>query len=449
MKGKRIIVVGLSLFLFFAISSAPAQSAQTAQLEEESFPFSSFTLENGLTVILSVDNSLPLVSIVEAYKVGSSYDDPGKFGMSYLMENLMMFQGSRNIGPMQNINYLNRIGGEFNAETNADKTIFSQTVPSNQLALVLWLESDRMNSLSINTSSVRQAKNSLIEEILLANSFNPYRKSAVYFDQILYSNPAYSHPVIGNNINDIRKINLDDVSEFFSKHYSPNNAVVSIVGNIDIDQTIELVRKYFESIPAGKKTTPLNLEKPKETTDINQTFETLLPPSPGFYLGYRLSLPYTRDYYPLTIIDYLLFHGKSSRLYKRLLRTRIAFHLEGGIEIRKDFTVFKLMALTNEEMMKEKSRRTVFSEINRLRTNFIGEKELKRAKNMFKVDYLKQFETTLDKAIYLTKTFLDKGYLDDPFLELSKYMYVTPSQINGAMNDYFSKGSIFLDIKIK
>lgn len=365
------------------------------------------------------------------------------------MENLMMFQGSRNIGPMQNINYLNRIGGEFNAETNAGKTIFSQTVPSNQLALVLWLESDRMNSLSINTSSVRQAKNSLIEEILLANSFNPYRESAVYFDQILYSNPAYSHPVIGNNINDIRKINLDDVSEFFSKYYSPNNAVVSIVGNIDIDQTIELVRKYFESIPAGKKITPLNLEKPKETTDINQTFESLLPPSPGFYLGYRLSLPYTRDYYPLTIIDYLLFHGKSSRLYKRLLRTRIAFHLEGGIEIRKDFTVFKLMALTNEEMMKEKSRRTVFSEINRLRTNFVQEKELKKAKNMFKVDYLMQFETTLGKAIYLTKTFLDKGYLDDPFLELSKYMHVTPSQINGAMNNYFSKGSIFLDIKIK
>ena len=446
MKDKRIIVVGLSLFLFFAISSAFAQSAQ---LEEPSFPFFSFTLENGLTAILSVDKSLPLVSIVAAYNVGSAHDKPRKAGMAYLMENLMMFHGSRNIGPMQNINYLNRIGGEFNAETNADQTIFSQTVPSNQLALVLWLESDRMNSLSINASSVQQAKNSLIEEILIARAINPYRESAVYFDQLLYANPAYSHPVIGTDINDIRDISLDDVSNFFSMYYSPNNAVVSIVGNIDINQTTKLILKYFESIPAGKKLDPLNLEKPKETTDIKEIFEDKLAPSPGFYLGFRLSPPYSKDYYTLTIIDYLLLQGKSSRLYKRLLRPRIAFHLEGGIEIRKDFTVFKLMALTNEEMMQETSRRAVFSEINRLRTNPIQEKELQRAKNMFKVDYLNQFETTLGKAIHLAKTFLEKGHLDDLFSELNKYMRVTPSLVNGAMNNFFSKGSILLEIKIR
>ncbi|MCJ7579495.1 MAG: insulinase family protein [Candidatus Aminicenantes bacterium] len=443
MKDKRITAVGLSLFLLISISSA------SPQIEEPLFPFSSFTLENGLTVILSVDKSLPLVSIVSAYKVGSSNDLPRKAGMAYLIENLMMFHGSRNIGPMQNINYLNRIGGEFNAETNADKSIFSQTVPSNQLALVLWLESDRMNSLSINESSVQQAKNSLIEEILITKTFNPYRESAVYFDQLLYANPAYSHPVIGTDINDIRDISLDDVSNFFSMYYSPNNAVVSIVGNIDIRRTTELIRKYFESIPSRKKPVPIILEKPKETSDIKEVFEHLLAASPGFYLGFRLSSPYTPDYYTLTIIDYLLLQGKSSRLYKKLLRPRIAFHLEGGIEIRKDFAVFKLMALTNEEMMKERSRRTVISEINRLRTNFVQEKELQRAKNMFKVDYLKQFETTLGKALYLANTFLEKGHLDDLFSELNKYMRITPSLVNGAMNTYFSKGSILLEIKIK
>ncbi len=443
MKDKKIIVLGLSLLLFLAIPSASAQQ------EDPSFPFSSFTLENGLTVILSVDESLPLVSIVAAYKVGSSNDTPGKYGMAYLTENLMMFKGSRNIGPMQNINYLNRIGGEFNAETNADKTIFSQTVPSNQLALVLWLESDRMNSLSINASSVQQAKNSLIEEIQIFRAINPYRQSAIYFDQLLYANPAYSHPVIGTNINDIRDISVDDVSNFYSMYYSPNNAVVSIVGNIDIVQTTELVRKYFESIPAGKKPDPINLEKPEETTDTEEIFEHILAPSPGFYLGYRLSPPYTNDYYILTIIDYLLLQGKSSRLYKRLLGKRTAFHLEGGIEIRKDFTVFKLMALTNEDMMKERSRRAVFSEIHRLRTNLIQEKELQRAKNMFKADYLKQFETTLGKAVHLAETYIEKGHLDELFSELNKYMRVTPTHVMRAMNSYFSQGSILLEITIR
>jgi len=442
MRDKRIITLGLSLWIFFAIPSA------SAQLEEPSFPFLSFKLENGLTVILSVDESLPLVSVVVAYRVGSTHDALGKAGMAYLMENLM-FQGSRNIGPMQHINYLNRIGGEFNAETKADKTIFSQTIPSNQLALVLWLESDRMNSLSINASNVQHVKNSLIEEIKIAKDNDPYRESALYFDQLLYANDAYSHPVIGTNINDIRNITVDDVSNFFSMYYTPNNAVVSIVGNIDIDQTNKLVRKYFESIRTDRTIDRLNLEKPDEATDIEEIFEHTLASSPGFYLGYRLSPPYTKDYYTLSIIDYLLLQGKSSRLYKRLLRPRIAFHLEGGIEIRKDFVVFKILALTNEEMMKERSRRAVFSEINRLRTNLIQEKDLQRAKNMFKVDYLKKFETTLGKAVHLAETYLEKDHLDELFSELNKYMQVTPERILRVMNSYFSKGSILLEIEIK
>jgi len=443
MKDKKIIVLGLSLWIFCAIPSA------SVQLEEPSFPFSSFKLDNGLTVILSVDESLPLVSVVVAYRVGSTHDTPGKAGMAYFIENLM-FQGSRNVGPMQHINYLNRIGGEFNAETKADKTIFSQTIPSNQLALVLWLESDRMNSLSINASNVRHIKDSLIEEIKFAQENDPYRESALYFDQLLYGNDAYSHPVIGTDINDIRSITVDDVSNFFSMYYTPNNAVVSIVGNIDIDQTTALVRKYFESIPTGKGIKPpLNLEKPDEVSDIEEIFEHTLASSPGFYLGYRLSLPYNIDYYTLSIIDYLLLQGKSSRLYKRLLRQRIAFHLEGGIEIRKDFVVFKILTLTNEEMMKERSRRIVFSEINKLRTNVIQEKELQRAKNMFKVDYLKQFETTLGKAVYLAEAYLENDHFDELFSELNKYMSVNPGRILRIMESYFSKGSILLEIEIK
>lgn len=443
MRDKRKIVLGLSLWIFFAISSA------SAQLEEPSFPFSSFKLENGLTVILSVDESLPLVSVVVAYRVGSTLDPPGKAGMAYLMENLM-FLGSRNIGPMQYINYLNRIGGEFNAETKADKTIFSQTIPSNQLALVLWLESDRMNSLSINASNVQHAKNSLIEEIKIAKDNDPYRESALYFDQLLYANDAYSHPVIGSNIDDIRNITVDDVSNFFSMYYTPNNAVVSIAGNIDIGRTTELVRKYFESIRSGRTIDPsLNFEKPDEAIDIEEIFEHTLAPSPGFYLGYRLSSPKTNDYYTLSIIDYLLLQGKSSRLHKRLLRQRIAFHLEGGIEIRKDFAVFKILALTNEEMMKERSRRAVFSEINKLRTNLIQDKELQRAKNMFKADYLKKFETTLGKAVHLAETYIENGQSDELFSELNRYMRVTPSLVQRAMISYFSKGSILLKIDIK
>ncbi len=233
-------------------------------------------------------------------------------------------------------------------------------------------------------------------------------------------------------------------------YYTPNNAVVSIAGNIDIARTTELVRKYFESIPSGRTIDPsLNLEKPDKAIDIEEVFEHTLASSPGFYLGYRLSPPNASDYYTLSIIDYLLLQGKSSRLYKKLIRQRFAFHLEGGIEIRKDFAVFKILALTNEEMMKERSRRAVFSEINKLRTNVIQDKELQRAKNMFKADYLKKFETTLGKAVHLVETYIENEQLDELFSELNRYMRVTPTLVQRAMINYFSKGSILLNIEIK
>ena len=436
-------LLGIILLTFFVV---PCDSAQQ---EEPLFPFSHFKLKNGLTVILSLDESLPLVSVVVAYRVGSVHDPPGQYGLAYLMENLMMFEGSRNIPPMQNINYLNRIGGEFRAETKADKTVFSQTIPSNQLAPVLWLESDRMNSLTINATSVLQAKNSLIEEINIANEDDPYRESALYFDQLLYSDEVYSHPVIGASASDIRTINVNDVLSFYDMYYTPNNAVLSIVGNIDIDRTMELVRRFFESIRPGPSIEPSSMpERQEEDPDIEESIELKLASSPGFYLGFRLPPPYT-DFYTLSIIEYILLKGKSSRLYKRLIRQRFALLLDGGIEIRKDISVFKILVLTNEEMMKERSRRAVFSEINRLRTNLIQEKDLSRARNMFKADYLKKFETSLGKAVYLAETYLERDNLEEPFTELNKFMRITPTLVLRAMNRYFSKGSVLLEIDIK
>jgi len=440
---SKISFVLITILLLFTFSLS-------AQEQDFSFPLSTHELKNGLTVILSEDNSLPLVSVVVAYNVGSLHDRPGKTGLAYLLEN-MMFQGSRNVGQMQHISYLDRIGGEFNAETRPGMTLFYQTVPSNQLALVLWLESDRMNSLSITETNVQEVKDSLIEEIQLLHEEDPYRESSLYFDQLLYANPAYSHPTVGASISDIRNITVRDVSQFYSEHYAPDNAVLSIAGNIDINKTVQLIRRYFDSIPAGKDRPLLNLETPPRTEAIEETQEDILASYPGFYLGYRLESPFTDDFYSLSLIEYALFRGKSSRLVNRLLneRERIAFQLQGGIEKKKDFAVLKIFVLANEEVMQERCRRAVFSEINRLRSNPLSEKELNRVKNLFKADYLRRFETVLGKAIFLAENYLERNSLDEIFDQLNKYMQIPSARITGIMNRYFSQGSILLNINLK
>lgn len=433
-----------------ALVLIPFSPLLSPQDQDYSFALSTIVLKNGLTVILAEDNSLPIVSVAVAYGVGSLHDKPGKTGLAYLMEN-MMFQGSRNIGQMQHISHLERIGGEFNAETRAGMTLFYQTVPSNQLALVLWLEADRMNSLTINESNVHDVKNSVIEEIQRLHEENPYRESSLYFDQILYSNPAYSHPAVGASISDIRNITTKDVAEFYSEHYNPDNAVLSIAGNIDNNRTIQLVRRYFDSIPPGKGRSTIKLETPQRTEVSEETLEDTLASYPGFYLGYRLGSPLTDDFYSLSLIEYALFRGKSSRLYDRLLneREKIAYQLQGGIEKRHDYAVMKIFVLANEEVMRERCRRAVFSEINRMCTNPLSDKELNRVKNLFKADYLSRFDTSVGKAIFLVENYFEKGSLDEIFDQLDKYMQIPSARLTGVMNRYFSQESVYLDINLK
>jgi len=424
-------------------------SGQAQRQKELLFPVSHFSLKNGLQVILSEDNSLPLVSVVIAYNVGSINEEPGKTGLAYLLENLM-FQGSKNVSRMQHLLYINRIGGVLNAATEEEKTIYHQTVPSNQLALVLWLESDRMKSLEITASNVERAKNSLIEEIKHRKAADPYLESFFAFDQLIFPDFAYSHPVIGKE-EDLREITVEDVKEFYSTFYVPNNAVICIVGNINKKRAEELIRKYFESIPKGKEILPIPVPESFDKKSEVKTFEDHLAPLPGLHLGYRIASPDSDDFYPLTILEYILLQGKSSRLHKRLYkRERIAFAYSGGIEKRKNFAAFRLFVLANNDIIVQRNQKAILSEINKLKSTRPSEKELAKSKNMFKMDYIRRYNTSLGKALFLTENFLSRQTLDDLPSELNKYLKVTPIDITRVINRYFTPDNrILLSIKIK
>lgn len=440
---KKLLILCLSLVFLVINVSVDAQ-----EKKEFPFPVIQCKFENGLHVILSEDHSLPLVSVVVAYNVGSINEDPGKTGLAHLVENLM-FQGSENVRQMQHISTINRVGGEFNAATTEDKTIFLQRVSSNQLAQVLWLESDRMKSLEINASNVEQAKLDILEEIDRLKTENPYMESFWYFDRLLYSDFVFGHPVIGNP-DDLRNLTFRDAKNFYNTYYVPNNAVLTIVGNIDREKALEDIRKYFESIPRGRKIPPGPLPTVPEKKSTVDSIVSSSAPSPGFHMGFRLAPPSSEAFYALSIVEYILLKGKSSRLHKRLIkRERLALDLSGRIEKRQDLASLKIFVLNNNQFMVQRSKRAIFSELHKLKTSFISEEELSRAKNMFRMDYINQFTTTLQRALFLAETFLSRKILLNPSEELEKYLAVTPKDIVGVTHRYFGIESVILDVKTK
>jgi predicted Zn-dependent peptidase len=416
------------------------------QSGELPFPVKEFTLKNGLRVVLSEDRTLPIVSVVIAYKVGSTDEVPGKTGLAHLLENLM-FQGSRNVGQMQHYSFIQKIGGTLNAITTDDKTIFYQTVPSNQLALVLWLESDRMKTLNLSSSNVENMKNQLIEDIQRRKEADPYLENSWYFDRLLFPDFAFGHPVLGT-IQDIREFSPEDVRNFYTTYYSPNNAVLTIVGHIQEQKVLSLIQKYFSTISMRAPPPTTNRSPLPKIEPVNLTIENPMAPSPGFYLGYQLAPRGSEDHYKLAITEYVLMKGLTSRMYKRLFeKDKTAIYMGGGIETKKDQSVLKLFVRANNTIMNERNQRAVFAEINKIKSTFVTEEELHKTKNMFKKDYFRQFTTVLDKAIFLAEELLDRGDFIQWLDELDRYMGVNHFDVSRVANKYFKDDLIMITIK--
>lgn len=414
-----------------------------------SFSWSRFTLRNGLEVVLSDDDTLPLVSVIMAYQAGSIHEQPGKTGLAFLLEN-MMFMGSLNVGPMQHIGYVNRVGGEPNAATTNDIAYFYQTVPANHLALVLWLESDRMKTLEIDAAKAERAKQSLLDELVQRKAAEPYLDSQLAFDRLLYPDFAHGHSILGRE-EDILRLDVEDVRAFYATYYVPNNAALVVVGNIDMARTRELVEKYFETIAPGRKLPLFLPPRPPEKKEVVQSFEDALVPSPAFHLGYRIAPPFSHDHYVLAILDYLLFKGKSARLYRKLVKKDgLALYVTGGIEKRKDVAVMKLFAMNNNETMVDLCQKSIISEFNKLRESDISSEDLAKAKSLFKRDYVNRLASPMDRAMFLAEMVFSPIGLDALPGQLPRYMRVTPHEVRMAVNRYFvPESSVILNVKLK
>jgi zinc protease len=319
----RLRYVAVSL-LFLAAGTAAAQAGKSPELRID---YTTETLPNGLTVVYHVDHTTPVAAVLLWYNVGSKMERPGKTGFAHLFEH-MMFQGSKNVAKGEHFALLEAAGGragaDINGTTDNDRTNYFEQIPSNQVELALWLESDRMGTL---TQTLTQEKLDNQREVVKnerRQSYDnqPYGTSDEKIEEAIFpAGHPYQHDVIGS-MADLSAASVEDVKTFFNTYYAPNNAVLVVAGDIDVPQVKQYVAKYFGPIPRGPKVPPLaNMSVPaivgrEQRIVVNDS----LAPAPGVFIAYRV--PATTD--PrgpqVDLLADAIANGKSSRLYETLVR---------------------------------------------------------------------------------------------------------------------------------
>src|SRR2546430_5191731 len=280
--------------IVLAASGTPAAASRPPK-----FQYQITTLPNGLTLVLSEDHSTPIVHVNLTYHVGSKNEKAGRTGFAHLFEHLM-FKGSKNVQPEAHTSMLASIGGQSNAYTTDDETVFWETVPAQYLPLTLWLEGDRMATLRIDKDTFAMEREVVKEERRMRIDNQPYgRLQEIIYDQAFTTHP-YKHPTIGS-MKDLEAASIEDVRDFYHTYYVPANATMVLVGDFDTPQAVDLVTKYLGRVPKAERPVPRDI--PKEPVQAAEKRVTLQEPwpLPAVVVAYHITYDGNPDSYPLHI----------------------------------------------------------------------------------------------------------------------------------------------------
>jgi predicted Zn-dependent peptidase len=360
--------------------------------------FEEFDLDNGLHVILHKDDANPIVSLDVWYHVGAKDEDSGRTGFAHLFEH-MMFQGSENVGKAQHFEYIQKAGGTLNGTTNLDRTNYFETAPSNQLELLLWLESDRMATLKVNQENFDNQREVVKEEKRQRYDNVPYGSRWGELMKRAFKGQTYEWIPIGS-MEDLNSADLSYAQKFYRKYYSPDNAVLVVSGDIDYVNAKALVRKYFGALePSNAKKNAYKkiIFNQGEIKDVIYDNVQL----PAVYFGYKTPGAGNNDNYALEIISMILAGGKSSRLYSSLVyEKKLAKQVSSFVWDNELGGMLTISAIGLKNSSPEEIEKEISSQMDKLISG-VSDKELEKVKNSIENDFVNNLQTTMRKADFL------------------------------------------------
>lgn len=392
--------------------------------------FEKFTLDNGLKVIVHQDKSTPIVAFNLLYDVGARDEDEKQTGFAHLFEHLM-FGGSVNIPNFDEP--LQKVGGTNNAFTSNDITNYYITLPKDNLETAFWLDSDRMLSLAFTDKSLEVQRSVVIEEFKQNYLNQPYGDVWLLLRPLAYQTHPYKWATIGKEVSHIKNATMEDVKAFFYKHYLPNNAILTVAGDIETKEIKELAKKWFGDIPSGNTPKRDLPKEPIQTKERRLEVERDVPAN-AIYKAYKMCDKKHSDYFTTDLLSDILSLGKSSRLYKSLVKEQKLFsEISAYISGSFDNGLLTISGKLLDGVSFKNAEKSIIKQLDTIKNELVNNDELTKVKN--KIESTTQFSETsvLNKAMNLSFAEL-LGDANDVNLEVDKYQKINATDIKRVAN---------------
>jgi zinc protease len=400
--------------------------------------FKHSTLPNGLEVYTVEDHSAPIVAVQVWYHVGSKDDPPNRSGFAHMFEH-MMFKGNERLTSETFENLTENIGGENNAYTADDVTVYHETVPSNYLNPILWAEAERMSSLALNDKNFASERDVVKEEYRQRIRANPYGEFYLDIEKKSFAVHPYKRPGIGS-IEELDASKLPEIKAFHATFYRPDNAALVVVGDFNQEELDGWVKKYFGMIPKPAAKIPrVTAKEPPRKADKRETSYSARAPLPAVALTYLGPSVRSNDSSALSLVSEILAGGDSSRLYRTMVyEQQVVQSVSCDADLREDLglLVFRLILASGKTIAE--AERSLNNEIEQVLKNGITEAELEKAKNRFLTGKLQERETVNGKASALGQAVVVYGDANRVNTDLAKLQAVTAAEIKEVMNRYIS-----------
>lgn len=407
--------------------------------QEFQVDYTEYDLDNGLHVILHQDSSAPVVATTIMYDVGSKHEDPNVTGTAHYVEHLM-FEGSKNIDTGQFAQYVEAAGGRTNANTAWDRTFYFELLPSNQLELGLWLESERLMHARIadRKKGVETQRDVVMEERKQRIDNQPYGGFQIELKKRLYEKHPYKHPLIGHTEH-LENATQEDLNAIYDKYYVPSNAVLVVAGDIDIEEAKALIQDYFGPIEKeGKEGGTVEADEPEllggAVTDTVYDKIQL----PGVVHGFKTPATGTEDYYATDMLFRVLARGESSRLNERVKQDKELANqiFASTFPMYDDPGMSFSFALANNDVDVDSLNMAMEKEYKKVLENGIKEQELEKVRNQIESELIQSNSSIRQKATNLASYYMLRGNTDLINTEVDRYMEVTRDDIQRVAKKY-------------